>query len=156
VANGTGPGLRGLGASPGRYSGPARVIVEEGQFEQVRPGEVLICPQTSPTWTILFGRIGALVTDEGGILSHSAIAAREFGIPAVLATRTGTRQIATGQHVEVDGQAGTVAVLGARRPAGHDRRDGDVRDASDTRRTGSERGAGSEGRTDSEGRWRSA
>jgi pyruvate,water dikinase len=104
--------LRGLGASPGLYRGRARVIVGEDQFEDVQAGEVLVCPQTSPTWTILFGRIGALVTDDGGILSHPAIAAREFGLPAVVATGTATRVLATGQLIEVDGDGGNVRVLG--------------------------------------------
>jgi phosphoenolpyruvate synthase/pyruvate phosphate dikinase len=76
--------VRGLGASPGTYTGRARVIVGGDQFEEVQAGEVLVCPQTSSTWTILLGRIGALVTDDGGILSHPAIAAREFGLPAVV------------------------------------------------------------------------
>jgi pyruvate,water dikinase len=105
--------LRGLGASAGTYTGPARVIVREAQFEAVQPGEVLVCPQSSPAWTILFGRIGALVTDDGGTLSHSAIAAREFGLPAVLATRNGTRTLTTGQIVEVDGAAGLVRIVPA-------------------------------------------
>src|SRR5262249_46506481 len=102
--------LRGLGASRGTYTGRARVIVGEEQFEEVQPGEVLVCPQTSRTWTILFGRIGALVTDDGGILSHPAIAAREFGLPAVVATGSGTRVLRTGQLIEVDGSGGTVRV----------------------------------------------
>jgi pyruvate,water dikinase len=100
--------LHGLGASPGTYTGKARVIIAEEQFEAVQPGEVLVCPQTSPSWTVLFGRIGALVTDEGGILSHAAIAAREFGLPAVLAARDATRLVAEGQVLRVDGSAGTV------------------------------------------------
>ncbi len=103
--------VRGLGASPGTYTGRARVIVGEDQFEEVQAGEVLVCPQTSPTWTILFGRIGALVTDDGGILSHPAIAAREFGLPAVVSTNTGTRDLVTGQLVEVDGGDGTVRIV---------------------------------------------
>jgi phosphohistidine swiveling domain-containing protein len=103
--------LEGLGASAGTYTGLARVIVGEEHFEEVLPGDVLVCPQTSPTWTIPFGRIGALVTDDGGILSHPAIAAREFGLPAVVSTGTATRVLRTGQLLEVDGAGGTVRVL---------------------------------------------
>jgi phosphohistidine swiveling domain-containing protein len=106
-----GAGVRGLGASPGTYEGPARVVLTEDQFEQVRAGDVLVSPQTTPSWTILFGRIGALVTDDGGILSHSAIASREFGIPAVLSTGVATTTFVTGQRVRVDGGSGVVSVV---------------------------------------------
>jgi pyruvate,water dikinase len=106
-----GAGVRGLGASPGTYEGPARVVLTEDQFEQVRAGDVLVSPQTTPSWTILFGRIGALVTDDGGILSHSAIASREFGIPAVLSTGVATTTFVTGQRVRVDGGGGVVSVV---------------------------------------------
>jgi pyruvate,water dikinase len=106
-----GAGVRGIGASPGTYEGPARVVLTEDEFEQVRAGDVLVSPQTTPSWTILFGRIGALVTDDGGILSHSAIASREFGIPAVLSTGVATTTLVTGQRVRVDGGSGVVSVL---------------------------------------------
>jgi rifampicin phosphotransferase len=106
-----GQAMHGLGASPGTYEGTLRVVLTEDEFEQVQVGDVLVSPQTSPSWTVLFGRIGALVTDDGGILSHSAIASREFGIPAVLSTGIATRALATGQRIRVDGTAGTVTVL---------------------------------------------
>lgn len=100
--------LRGAAASAGTYRGPARVLRSEEEFDRVQSGDVLVCPTTSPTWNILFGAIGAVVTDEGGILSHPALIAREFAIPAVVGTRTGTKVIADGQMVEVDGTAGIV------------------------------------------------
>jgi rifampicin phosphotransferase len=105
--------VRGLGASPGVYEGTARVILTERDFERVQPGDVLVCPITSPPWTVLFGRIGALVTDIGGLLSHPAIASREFGIPAVLGTRRATKTIQDGQRLRVDGATGAVTVLSA-------------------------------------------
>ena len=111
VANGAGHEVHGLGASPGIYEGLARVVFTEDQFEEVLPGEVLVSPQTTPSWTILFGRIGALVTDDGGILSHSAIASREFGIPAVLSTDSATRTLVTGQRLRVDGTRGVVSIV---------------------------------------------
>jgi pyruvate,water dikinase len=83
-------------------------VRSEDEFDRVRPGDVLVCRMTAPSWNVLFGSIGALVTDEGGILSHPAIIAREFGIPAVVGTRRATTTIADGAIVEVDGAAGLV------------------------------------------------
>ena len=71
----------------GRYTGTVRVIHSEAEFDRLRPGEVLVCPATSPVWSVLFPKVGALVTDSGGVLSHPAIIAREFRVPAVVATR---------------------------------------------------------------------
>ena len=104
--------LHGLGASKGTYSGPARIIMGEDQFNRLLPGDVLVCPITSPVWSILFAKVGALVTDSGGILSHPAIIAREYGIPAVVATGNGTQIIEDGQQVLVDGEAGLVRLVG--------------------------------------------
>jgi phosphohistidine swiveling domain-containing protein len=70
------------------------------------------CPATSPVWSVLFPSVGALVTDSGGVLSHPAIIAREFGVPAVVATTVGTTQLRDGQVVIVDGTIGTVEVVG--------------------------------------------
>lgn len=103
--------LTGIPASPGRYIGTARVIMDESQFDRIQAGDVLVCPVTSPVWSILFSRIGALVTDVGGTLSHPAIIAREFGIPAVVATRNGTAFVRDGDHLEVDGVSGAVRIL---------------------------------------------
>jgi pyruvate,water dikinase len=80
--------LHGIAASPGRYSGPVRVVLDEFGFGKLRPGDVLVCPITSPVWSVLFPTIGALVTDSGGILSHPAIIAREHRVPAVVAPAT--------------------------------------------------------------------
>jgi phosphohistidine swiveling domain-containing protein len=99
------------GACPGTYTGPARVISQEDEFDRVQPGDVLVCPTTSTSWNILFGKIGAWVTDSGGILSHPAIIAREFGIPTVVATGKGTKMVKNGQRVQVDGTAGVVYLL---------------------------------------------
>ena len=102
--------LRGLGASPGSYRGPARILLNEDEFDKLRPGDVLVCPNTSPVWSVLFSSVGALVTDSGGLLSHPAIIAREYRIPAVVATGDATRVLTDGQMVVVDGDAGTVEV----------------------------------------------
>ena len=85
--------LAGISASPGRYTGTVRVISSEAEFDRIHNGDVLVCPATSPVWSVLFPSVGALVTDTGGILSHPAIIAREFRVPAVVATRVGTSQL---------------------------------------------------------------
>lgn len=104
--------LKGVAAASGTYAGPARVIMGEEQFDKLQAGDVLVCPITSPVWSILFAKVGALVTDSGGVLSHPAIIAREYGIPAVVATGNATQLIADGQQVAVDGDAGLVRLLG--------------------------------------------
>jgi pyruvate,water dikinase len=103
--------LRGIAASPGEYRGFARVVMDESEFGKVEAGDVLVCPITSPVWSVLFPSIGALVTDTGGILSHPAIIAREYRVPAVVATGRATNVLRDGQTVKVDGSAGTVEVL---------------------------------------------
>jgi phosphohistidine swiveling domain-containing protein len=103
--------VTGIAASPGRYTGTVRVIAGEHEFEKIQAGDVLVCPVTSPVWSVLFSRIGALVTDSGGILSHPAIIAREFGIPAVVATGNATAILRDGQQVTVDGTAGVVHLV---------------------------------------------
>ncbi|MFI9388420.1 PEP/pyruvate-binding domain-containing protein [Kutzneria sp. NPDC052558] len=108
----------GLGASPGRYTGPARIVLSEQEFSKVRPGDVLVCPLTTAQWSVLFTTIGALVTDLGGLLSHPAIIARECRIPAVVAAVDATRRLRDGQLVTVDGSTGRVEIA-----AGHDQHD---------------------------------
>jgi pyruvate,water dikinase len=106
----TGTVLRGSAASPGRYIGPTRIIRNESEFVKLQGGDVLVCPITTPSWSVLFPTIGAIVTDAGGILSHPAIIAREYGVPAVVATKTATSLLRDGQIVTVDGSAGTVEI----------------------------------------------
>lgn len=98
----------GIAASPGRYQGPVRIVRDESEFAKIRAGDVLVCPATSPVWSVVFPSIGALVTDTGGVLSHPAIIAREYGIPAVVATAIATSTLRDGQMVTVDGTAGSV------------------------------------------------
>jgi pyruvate,water dikinase len=86
------------------------VIHNEDEFDKLQPGDVLVCPITSPMWSVLFPSVGALVTDSGGILCHPAIIAREYGIPAVVATGNATSVIRDGQLVTVDGSSGTVRI----------------------------------------------
>jgi pyruvate,water dikinase len=113
----TGPGvgsspddrqLRGLAASSGRYLGPVRVIHNVTEFGKLRHGDVLICPETTAQWSLLFPSLGALVTDRGSLLSHPAILAREYGVPAVVATGNATTLLRDDQLVIVDGATGVV------------------------------------------------
>jgi pyruvate,water dikinase len=102
--------IRGIAASGGTYRGTARVIASLDQASRLQPGEVLVCSATGPEWTAYFGVAGALVTDMGGLLTHGAVVAREFGIPAVVAAGDATTRILDGATVTVDGSAGTVAI----------------------------------------------
>lgn len=103
--------VRGAGASPGVVRGPARVTLGQQDFDRIQPGDVIVCPSSNPSWVPLFSIAAALVTDTGGVLSHAAVVAREFGLPAVVGTRDGTTRIADGRIVEVDGAAGIVRLL---------------------------------------------
>jgi pyruvate,water dikinase len=82
--------------------------MSEAEFGKLEAGDILVCPMTSPVWSVLFPSIGALVTDSGGILSHPAIIAREYRVPAVVATGNATRLLRDGQIVTVDGTMGSV------------------------------------------------
>ncbi len=104
--------LRGLAASRGVYEGPARCISGPAEFNRIVKGDVLVTVSTTEAFNILLPLLGAIVTDSGGLLSHSAIVAREYGIPGVVGTRDATERIADGTLVRVDGDAGEVAVLG--------------------------------------------
>jgi pyruvate,water dikinase len=102
--------LRGLAASPGVYEGPARRVSGPAEFGRIVQGDVLVTESTTEAFNILLPLLGAIVTDNGGLLSHSAIVAREYGIPGVVGTRDATERIADGIYVRVDGDAGEVTV----------------------------------------------
>ncbi|MFA5883760.1 MAG: PEP-utilizing enzyme [Acidimicrobiia bacterium] len=104
--------LRGLGASGGVYEGPARRVSGPAEFDRIQQGDVLVTESTTEAFNILLPLLGAIVTDSGGLLSHSAIVAREYGIPGVVGTRDATERIADGTLVRVDGDAGEVTVHG--------------------------------------------
>jgi len=102
--------ITGNAASRGEVRGPARVIRDLSESGRLQKGEILICAATAPPWTPLFAIAAGVVTDTGGILSHSAICAREYGIPCVVGTQVGTRRIPDGAMITVDGSAGTVHI----------------------------------------------
>jgi len=101
--------LKGSPASPGRVSAQARVILDP-TGARLEPGEVLVAPSTDPGWTPLFLTAGGLVMEMGGTISHGAVVAREYGIPAVVGVPGATERITTGQQITVDGSAGTVCI----------------------------------------------
>ncbi|MGB8643634.1 MAG: PEP/pyruvate-binding domain-containing protein [Anaerolineae bacterium] len=101
--------IKGVGASPGRVTGTARVIHGPEEFGQMQPGDILVARITTPAWTPLFALAAGVVTDVGGPLSHSSIVAREYHIPAVLGTGIATERLASGQRITVDGDTGQVS-----------------------------------------------
>jgi pyruvate,water dikinase len=100
--------LEGIGVSPGKVTGQARVIKDPLANAEIKPGEILVAPVTDAAWTPLFVTAAATVVDVGGPLSHGSIVAREFGIPCVVNVGKATGLIRTGQVITVDGGAGKV------------------------------------------------
>lgn len=103
--------IRGTPASPGIARGVAHVMLSPAGA-RLEPGEVLVAPATDPGWTPLFLTASALVMEMGGMMSHGAVVAREYGIPAVVGVPNATERIVTGERIVVDGSAGTVASEG--------------------------------------------
>ena len=103
--------VRGLAASPGVVEGSARFVASLDEFDQVLDGEILVCRMTNPAWVVLFTKITGLVTEAGGAVSHPAVVAREFGIPAVVGTTNAGERIKTGDRIRVNGTTGVVEIL---------------------------------------------
>jgi len=100
-----------MAASPGVVEGIARVVTSADELGLLRDGEILVAPNTSPSWGPVFGKIKATVTDIGGMMSHAAIVCREYGLPAVTGAGSASLEIRTGQRLRVDGTKGVVTVL---------------------------------------------
>ena len=103
--------LQGIAVSPGIATGKARVITQPDDGQHVEPGEILVAPVTNPAWTPYFLPAAGVVMDMGGVLSHGAIIAREYGLPAVVNVGPASKIIRTGQTICVDGDRGTVTIL---------------------------------------------
>jgi pyruvate,water dikinase len=103
--------IKGFPGAPGVIEGPARVIVSHEDFPTLKTGDILVCPYTSPAWTPIFPKIKGVVTDSGGMLTHAAITAREYGIPAVVGTWVATATIKNGDIIRINGNEGTVEIL---------------------------------------------
>ncbi|MFF2028143.1 PEP-utilizing enzyme, partial [Streptomyces sp. NPDC058171] len=113
TATGSAPGtlLSGIGAAPGVAEGPARVVVDLAEVDDLDPGEILVCAVTDPSWTPLLMVAGAVVCQVGAEGSHAAVISRELGIPCVMSVRNVLQKIATGQQVRVNGATGMVEIL---------------------------------------------
>jgi len=103
--------MEGFPGAPGTVEGPARVVMDYQDFQKVKAGEILVCPYTGTAWTPLFVKIAGVVTDTGGMLTHAAIAAREYNIPAVVGTWNATNSINDGDIIKIDGNIGVVEIL---------------------------------------------
>jgi pyruvate,water dikinase len=102
--------IAGSPVSPGVAEGIVHVVLDPRRAN-LRPGEILVCPGTDPSWTPLFLSAGALVMETGGMMTHGSVVAREYGIPAVVGVHAATTRLITGQRVRVDGSRGVVEVL---------------------------------------------
>ena len=104
--------VRGFAASSGVVEGPARIVKSVKEISRLQAGDILVCQITNPTWAPIFQTIVAAVSDIGGSMSHAAIVAREYGLPAVVGTGNATSRIKDGQRIRVDGGRGVVTILG--------------------------------------------
>ena len=109
--------VRGLPGAGGVYEGVVRLVRTHDQLGRLRANDVLVTPTTSPAFNAVLPLLGAIVTDRGGALSHAAIVAREFGIPAVVGCVNATQRLPDGVGVRVDGDAGEVSFVAARAPS---------------------------------------
>ncbi|MBO4502167.1 MAG: hypothetical protein J5707_00710 [Candidatus Methanomethylophilus sp.] len=103
--------LVGAASSPGSYKGKVRVIMDVRDLGQVEKGEILVTSNTDPGWTVVFSKLGGLITETGGILCHGAVISREYRIPAVTAVKSATTILHTGDLVSIDGSKGEVTIL---------------------------------------------
>lgn len=103
--------LKGIPASPGQYEGIARLVLNPDDIAKVQPGEVVVARMTAPAYNVLLPIIKGVVTDRGGLLSHAAIVAREYGLPAVVGCMDATKMIPNGARIQVDGTKGEVKIL---------------------------------------------
>lgn len=110
-SGGNGSEVRGVPGAPGVVEGTAKVILSVSDLDQIEPDDILVCPVTAPAWGPVFGTIKATVSDIGGVMSHAAIVSREYGLPAVVGTGTGTQKVSSGDRIRVDGDSGVVTIL---------------------------------------------
>ena len=102
--------IRGFAASSGVVEGVARIVKSVEEISRLQFGDILVCQVTNPTWAPIFQKIAAAVSDIGGSMSHAAIVAREYGLPAVVGTGNATAEIKDGQRIRVDGGRGIVTI----------------------------------------------
>ena len=100
--------LKGVPASPGRVKGIVKVLMVPEDANKMNKGDILVAPETNPQYLFAIKRTSAIITDRGGILSHAAIVAREYGIPGIVGTLEATKKLKDGMEVTVDGEKGIV------------------------------------------------
>lgn len=100
----------GYSGAKGTHTGTVKVIRDQSEFGKIKKGDILVCKTTTPPWTVLFKLAGAIVTDVGGILSHAATVAREYGVPCVIGTKIATSTLKDGDVITVDGTKGEVII----------------------------------------------
>jgi pyruvate,water dikinase len=103
--------FHGIPCAQGKAAGRVRVIEDINQSGRLQPGDILVTRFTDPGWTPLFSLLSGVITETGGILSHAAVIAREYGIPAVLAVQNATRKLRDDQKVILNGNNGEVQIL---------------------------------------------
>jgi len=103
--------IKGIPASKGKVIGRVKIILTPDNFNQLKKGEILVTPATTPAWTPLFGIVSGLITDYGGLLSHSGVVAREYGLPAVVGTSNATQVLKDGDTVSLNGETGDIIIL---------------------------------------------
>jgi len=103
--------LAGLCGCPGEVEGIARVAINYEDLKTIQPGEILVCPNTNPAWTPVFGIVKGVIADSGGTLAHTAIIGREYNVPTIVNTREGTAKIKTGQRIRMNAKDGAVHIL---------------------------------------------
>ena len=108
--------LEGIGGSPGRVIGTARIVMDASNPDALNPGDILVAPITDPSWTPLFLAAGGVIVDVGAVMSHSVIVSRDLGIPCAVSVTDATRIIPDGALIELDGDTGAVTILDAAPP----------------------------------------
>jgi pyruvate,water dikinase len=102
--------LIGSPVSPGSVEGKVRVVLDPRKAN-LKSGEIMVCPGTDPSWTPLFLAAGGLVMETGGMMTHGAVVAREYGIPAIVGVDKATQRLHTGQTIRMDGSSGQILIL---------------------------------------------
>ena len=111
ASNNTDPNsLTGSPVSPGVVEGSVRVVLDP-RIANLLPGEIMVCPGTDPSWTPLFLTAGGLIMEVGGMMTHGAVVAREYGIPAVVGVTDATTRLITGQRIQLDGSSGQIVLI---------------------------------------------
>jgi rifampicin phosphotransferase len=103
--------LQGAPGAPGIATGPVRIIASLQELDRIQPGDIIVTYAIDPAWTPVFSIIGGVISVEGGMLAHSAVLGREYGLPVVLGVKSATSRLRDGDVVQIDGTSGAVAII---------------------------------------------